>query len=367
MSGIRSVVIKPSYYGKGTKILESFLLPLLEEATTYDRVTSFYTIDSLLAISQGVQSLYERHGRMRLIIGVHSFPTDLADAVLRKDFFENQIAQVRADISGGLETIRDALTRRRLATLAWMIEDGLLEVKAASVAGGEGIFHAKTLLIGDQSGDKVVAVGSPNETPSGLGGNFEQLMVQKSWETPDGVAEQQRFFDSLWENREADAVVMDVTSELANTLMKSLGECTKTVSRSHPIKPDGVLSLASQMPSEFFVSGHVPALYQHQERAVIEALSRWPIRVLFADEVGLGKTFEAGATIAFLTRYCGVRRVLILSPKSVLLQWQKELHDHFGIDAWVYVSSSKRYEHLDKEPIEITDGSPLGNSLLDLD
>ncbi|RRF98237.1 MAG: hypothetical protein DUD39_10680 [Coriobacteriaceae bacterium] len=346
MDSLKDIPIKHSYFGKGTHILHEFLLPLMDAAVRYDRVTSFFTIDSLLAVSQGIQSLFERGGHMRLIIGVHSFPPELADAALRKEYMSNQIAEVRSAIEEGIETIGDALERKRLATLAWMIEDNLLEVKAAAVSGGDGIFHPKTLIFADDYGNRIAAVGSPNETPSGLGGNFEQLMVAKSWEAEDGVKEQEEFFELLWENKSEDAIVADVTDELAETLRKKLAkECRRP--RNNKIKPSldnpGALSLASRMPAYFFVSGDIPALYQHQERAVLDALSRWPVRVLFADEVGLGKTFEAAATVTFLVKYCGVKRVLILTPKSVLSQWQSELHEHFGIDAWMYDSGKRSY------------------------
>ena len=81
----------------------------------------------------------------------------------------------------------------------------------------------------------------------------------------------------------------------------------------------------------------------HQERAVIDALSRWPVRVLFSDEVGLGKTFEVASTMAFMLKHCGIKRVLILTPKSVLKQWQDELYEHFKLNVWRYDSASKQY------------------------
>jgi glutamate mutase epsilon subunit len=60
MDEFKALNIKHSYTGHGTKILSEFLLPVLANAISYDRVTSFYTIDSLIAISQGIDSLY-RH------------------------------------------------------------------------------------------------------------------------------------------------------------------------------------------------------------------------------------------------------------------------------------------------------------------
>lgn len=339
--GLRDIDIKVSYAGKGGTILKSFLLPSIDASVRYDRVTSFYTVESLLAISQGIDSLYRKQGKMRLIIGIHSFPGEFLDAVTRKKYLEDQIEEIRNNLRLGIESIKDSLERKRLATVAWMIEDGLLEIKTADVIG-EGIFHPKTLLLTDENGDKIVAIGSPNETSSGLGGNFEQVMVAKSWEQPDAVAVQEGFFNSLWNNELEDAITLDVTESTADIIKQGLEAPSVAPKSNHFVKND-LIKVSSAMLSNFFVSGDIPALYVHQERAVIDALSRWPVRVLFSDEVGLGKTFEVAATMSFMVKYCGVKRVLILTPKSVLKQWQDELKEHFKLNVWRFDSGSKSF------------------------
>src|SRR6202522_1525487 len=71
----------------------------------------------------------------------------------------------------------------------------------------------------------------------------------------------------------------------------------------------------------------------HQIDAVIFALKRIPEGgCILADEVGLGKTIEAGLVIAQLLAE-GIRRVLLVVPKSLLGQWQTELYSLFGIEA----------------------------------
>ncbi len=70
----------------------------------------------------------------------------------------------------------------------------------------------------------------------------------------------------------------------------------------------------------------------HQIHAVIFALGR--VReggCILADEVGLGKTIEAGLVIVQLMAE-GARRVLIIVPKTLQGQWQQELYTLFGID-----------------------------------
>ena len=53
-------------------------------------------------------------------------------------------------------------------------------------------------------------------------------------------------------------------------------------------------------------------------------IANWPPRLLIADEVGLGKTIEAGLLLRQSWLAGRVRRVLILAPKAVLKQWQIE-------------------------------------------
>ena len=362
--GLRDLDIKVSYAGKGGEILKSFLLPSINACIRYDRVTSFYTVESLLAISQGIDALYRKHGKMRLIIGIHSFPGEILDAVTRKKYLKNQISEIRSNLILGIETIKDSLEKQRLATLAWMIEDNLLEIKTADVIG-EGIFHPKTLILADEKDDKIVAIGSPNETSSGLGGNFEQIMVAKSWDQLDAVTVQEKFFDSLWNNKLEDAVTLDVTEETADIIKKGLGVDYRN-SQSRLCPKTNIFKVASSMLSNFFVSGDIPALYVHQERAVIDALSRWPVRVLFSDEVGLGKTFEVAATMSFMVKYCGVKRVLILTPKSVLKQWQDELKEHFKLNVWRFDSSSKSYIDSDGHIRYIGSKNPIGKEAPDI-
>jgi len=71
----------------------------------------------------------------------------------------------------------------------------------------------------------------------------------------------------------------------------------------------------------------------HQIDAVIFALRRIPEGgCILADEVGLGKTIEAGLVIAQLLAE-GARRVLLIVPKPLLGQWQSELYTLFGMEA----------------------------------
>ena len=64
--------------------------------------------------------------------------------------------------------------------------------------------------------------------------------------------------------------------------------------------------------------------------AVIRGLGS---RVLIADEVGLGKTIQAGLIVSELVARGAVERVLVLAPAGLREQWAGELRDRFGVEA----------------------------------
>ncbi|TMV47844.1 DEAD/DEAH box helicase [Paenibacillus mesophilus] len=78
----------------------------------------------------------------------------------------------------------------------------------------------------------------------------------------------------------------------------------------------------------------------HQIDTAKKVLYEMRGRAILADEVGLGKTIEAGLIIKeYLIRGL-VRKVLILVPASLVLQWVRELNQKFGIPA---VAQKKEY------------------------
>ena len=68
----------------------------------------------------------------------------------------------------------------------------------------------------------------------------------------------------------------------------------------------------------------------HQISALSRAISGDRVRYLLADEVGLGKTIEAGLVMRELKLRGLVRRTLVVSPKGIATQWVAEMQTHFN-------------------------------------
>lgn len=71
--------------------------------------------------------------------------------------------------------------------------------------------------------------------------------------------------------------------------------------------------------------------YDHQVRAVVKVLRHMRGRAVLADEVGLGKTIEAGLIMKEYLLRGLVRSALVLTPANLVAQWRQELEDKFGI------------------------------------
>lgn len=70
----------------------------------------------------------------------------------------------------------------------------------------------------------------------------------------------------------------------------------------------------------------------HQITAVYESmLSKQPLRYVLADDPGAGKTIMAGLLIRELLMRADAARILIVSPGSLVEQWQDELFEKFGL------------------------------------
>lgn len=70
----------------------------------------------------------------------------------------------------------------------------------------------------------------------------------------------------------------------------------------------------------------------YQFKPLLKLMNSATQRLLIADEVGLGKTIEAGLVWAELDRRSGVRRALVVCPASLARKWQAEMKRRFDRD-----------------------------------
>ncbi len=110
-----------------------------------------------------------------------------------------------------------------------------------------------------------------------------------------------------------------------------------------------------QSPVRGFLGGRID-LIPHQLYIAHEVGNRLAPRVLLADEVGLGKTIEAGLIVHRQLVTGRAARVLILVPESLVHQWFVELLRKFNL--WAHIFDEERCAAIEK-------GLPEANPFLD--
>ena len=80
----------------------------------------------------------------------------------------------------------------------------------------------------------------------------------------------------------------------------------------------------------------------YQLLPLLMALKLDPVRILIADDVGVGKTIEACLIARELLDRGEISRICVLTPPHIAEQWQSELLDKFHIDAELVLSSTVR-------------------------
>src|SRR5258708_4102013 len=71
---------------------------------------------------------------------------------------------------------------------------------------------------------------------------------------------------------------------------------------------------------------------EYQLEPLVRALGQPRVNLLIADDVGLGKTIEAGLVVQELLLRHRIRRVMVVCPATLTLKWKAEMAEKFGLD-----------------------------------
>ncbi|MDN4091785.1 DEAD/DEAH box helicase [Brevibacillus agri] len=108
--------------------------------------------------------------------------------------------------------------------------------------------------------------------------------------------------------------------------------------------------------------------FPHQLQTAERVLNDMRGRAILADEVGLGKTIEAGLIMKEYMVRGLAKKILVLVPASLVIQWTKELQQKFGIPA---VAQKKEYMWRQHEvvvaSIDTAKRDPHRRHVLDID
>ena len=357
--GLRDQQFKLSY-GPSDDRLHDFYIPALASSVRYDRSAGYFSSTALAVAAQGVAYLIKNGGKMRLLVGAHLDPKDV-EAINSGHSMADRVGKRLAEM---LEEPEDKLKKARLEVLAWMVTEGTLEIKVVLPTDEQGrvlpapesqdYYHPKEGIFTDASGDQVGFSGSVNESEQAWRNNYEQFNVFTSWGEGKCYLELAiERFEKLWKGKEARWVSMPIPEAAKQKLLKyrpseqPAKDPLEALEKEAEYKPEAdykerlifqFLRDAPLFPNAGGLGILTSAIkpWPHQVNVVKTVVERFPERFLLCDEVGLGKTIEAGLALRQLYLSGRVQRCLLLVPKSVARQWQEELYEKFALQVPFY-------------------------------
>jgi superfamily II DNA or RNA helicase len=295
----------------------AFLSARLKNAKSYKRIAGYFR-------SSIFELVGEEIGAIPKAQIVCNSELDAADVAISKHVRETALKERWNEASPEVEAL---LHRDRYRKLYDLLSSGCVEIRV--VPKDRVFIHGKAGVIEAPDGTKTSFLGSINETKSAFAQNYEIL-----WEDPsvEGVAWVEEEFAALWQD----------AFPLPDAIVEEIKRVADRVEIRFEEAKAEELPAAALAESPIYRGGE--KLQPWQRSFVTMFLQQretyGKVRLLLADEVGLGKTLSLGAS-AMLAVLLDDGPVLILCPSTLTMQWQVELTDKLGIPSAVWSSTKK--------------------------
>lgn len=322
------------YRSYKNNVVKEFYIPVLKEATKYQRAVGFFTSDALIEISKGISGLILNGGSIELIV---SPILNRADIKAIEDGYDQRKTVEEAILREFHEPQNDS-EKERLAWISHLIEIGKLDIMVAftkkkSVAS---MFHEKMGIISDTDGNTIAFTGSMNETSNAFFNNYESFDVYCSWKEyeRDRVQDKIDAFEQIWKNKESSLEVMQFPKAAKEKLLRY---------RTKEIKPEIDEQLADSYvydePEVKFGINEDIELYDYQKEAILQWENEG-YKGIFDMATGTGKTFTGLGAASWLLKNNKRLAVIIVCPYQHLVeQWVEDIV-RFGFNPTIAFSSS---------------------------
>ncbi len=218
---LKYLALKDEYRSDRSSLIHDFYVPCLENATVYSRAVGFFSSTSMAAVAKGLKTLIRSGGKMQLVASPYlsAEDTEAINQGLRK-----REEVITSAILRELDQEFEQVVRNRLACLAWLLEQGVLEIKLAVAQhnGYYGTYHEKLGIFTDGGGNIVAFTGSANESSTALIENFECIDVFCSWEpgVRNRALQKAENFQRLWNNCTPNLEVVDFPEAAKRSLLR---------------------------------------------------------------------------------------------------------------------------------------------------
>lgn len=315
---LKDISIALSYKSKGKdNILDVFLIPALKQSILYKRSVGFFSSSVFEVLDSGMKTLIDNGGEIRIICSPELSEQDLEAIKLG---YELKEAVSQRLILEDLEKCVNEISDENLLLLIQLIQENKLNVMVVDLDDRLGIYHDKIGLLEDKEGNKVLFVGSANESKNAYCGNYEKIRVSVSWIDGDAlrIQDDEEEFDSIWNGTHEDIKRTDYT----NIIGKHLEKCYRK-------RTGGIEKIGTE-------KGVVLRPYQNE---AIEAWLDNGKKGFFVMATGTGKTWTAIYTALEIIKEEDIFLVICAPYKHLVRQWYEDVHRVLPNNRTILVSS----------------------------
>lgn len=343
----RQIDLQESYRSDECNIVDAFYLPVLSESIKYYRAVGYFNSASMALAAKGISALIENGGKMRLVA---SPQLDDKDIKAIKKGYEQPEEVIKRSILNDFKNVEEAVVKKRLDFLAWLVAEGLLDIRFAIVDRDQdeaGIYHEKIGIFKDSDGNALAFTGSGNETRGGIYSNFESIEVFKSWDSDKSrVQNKLKNFESLWTNETNNLEIVDFSEASKREIFNRFKSPNRPIGDPESSLADNKSGMTSEGESENYevysdAKGiKIPEeidLRKYQKKAIVNWLKNRGKGILKM-ATGSGKTITAlGAATKMREHLLDTQNkqpltIIVVCPyKHLVTQWDNNAKD-FGYE-----------------------------------
>lgn len=317
--GLRNLDLPEVIETSDVDFAEEFYNPALSVAVEYKRGVGYFTSNWFKSTSKGLKGLAETEGTAKWIISPILEEDDWE--TLQKGEEAKRSQELYDRLDNMVSDIKEGLEKDTRNTIAWMIADGLLDIKIAITGENlSGDFHDKWGIIRDANDDKIAFHGSQNDSSKGFS-NYESYTVFISWASEREMRKLEKHenrFDSIWNNTKQGVYSIP----LPDSISLDIAELREDD------RPYDNPAESKKLTSAY--------RWRHQEVAVDKFLEN--DHGILNMATGTGKTRTSLKILNRLLRQDAVENIVVATQGNDLLdQWYNTLSKNFSADEmWIY-------------------------------
>ncbi len=264
----------------------------------------FFSSSVFEILDAGLTKFIENGGSIKVICSPELSEKDIEAIKLGYELRDSAIKRV---IIEDLENCISQISDENIRTMVRLIQRDRMNIMVVDVDDQMGIYHDKIGLLEDSQGNKVLLVGSANESRNAYCGNYEKIRVSVSWRENDllRIQDDEEEFDAIWNGIHDYISRTDYTGLIGKHLYNELTK--RGLNEDEENKRGGV------------------ALRPYQNEAIRAWIDNGK-HGFFVMATGTGKTWTAIYAALEVIKQENIFLVICAPYKHLVGQWYEDVH-----------------------------------------